>query len=172
VHDICCKIGEVVVAGGVRRSAMISLSDLDDKEMQTAKTGQFYFADPQRSMANNSAVYTRKPDAEQFMEEWLSLAKSHTGERGIFNRGSLAMQIPKRRKRLLGQKIFKIGTNPCGEILLQQRSSVTFPKWSPAPTIRLRRCSARSASRRSSAPISRPSPISLSFEGLEAELRY
>jgi ribonucleoside-diphosphate reductase alpha chain len=121
VHDICCKIGEVVVSGGVRRSAMISLSDLDDKEMQTAKTGQFYFADPQRSMANNSAVYTRKPDAEQFMEEWLSLAKSHTGERGIFNRGSLAMQIPKRRKRLLGQKIFKIGTNPCGEILLQPK---------------------------------------------------
>lgn len=121
VHDICCKIGEVVVAGGVRRSAMISLSDLDDKEMRDAKTGQFYFADPQRSMANNSAVYTRKPDAEQFMEEWLSLAKSHTGERGIFNRGSLAMQIPKRRKRLLGQKILKIGTNPCGEILLQPK---------------------------------------------------
>ncbi len=121
VHDICCKIGEVVVAGGVRRSAMISLSDLDDKEMQTAKTGQFYFTDPQRSMANNSAVYTRKPDAEQFMEEWLALAKSHTGERGIFNRGSLALQIPKRRKRLLGQKILKIGTNPCGEILLQPK---------------------------------------------------
>jgi len=121
VHDICCKIGEVVVAGGVRRSAMISLSDLDDKEMRDAKTGQFYFADPQRSMANNSAVYTRKPDAEQFMEEWLSLAKSHTGERGIFNRGSLAAQIPKRRARLLGQKILKIGTNPCGEILLQPK---------------------------------------------------
>ena len=121
VHDICCKIGEVVVAGGVRRSAMISLSDLDDAEMQAAKTGQFYFADPQRSMANNSAVYTRKPDAEQFMEEWLALAKSHTGERGIFNRGSLAMQIPKRRKRILGQKILKLGTNPCGEILLQPK---------------------------------------------------
>jgi ribonucleoside-diphosphate reductase alpha chain len=121
VHDICCKIGEVVVAGGVRRSAMISLSDLDDKEMRDAKTGQFYFADPQRSMANNSAVYTHKPDAEQFMEEWLSLAKSHTGERGIFNRGSLALQIPKRRKRLLGQKLLKIGTNPCGEILLQPK---------------------------------------------------
>ena len=121
VHDICCKIGEVVVAGGVRRSAMISLSDLDDKEMQAAKTGQFYFADPQRSMANNSAVYTRKPDAEQFMEEWLALAKSHTGERGIFNRGSLAMQIPNRRKRILGQKILKLGTNPCGEILLQPK---------------------------------------------------
>lgn len=121
VHDICCKIGEVVVAGGVRRSAMISLSDLDDPEMRMAKTGQFYFADPQRSMANNSAVYTRKPDAEQFMDEWLALAKSHTGERGIFNRGSLVYQIPKRRKRALGQKILKVGTNPCGEILLQPK---------------------------------------------------
>lgn len=121
VHDICCKIGEVVVAGGVRRSAMISLSDLDDPEMRAAKTGQFYFADPQRSMANNSAVYTRKPDAEQFMDEWLALAKSHTGERGIFNRGSLVYQIPKRRKRILGQKILKVGTNPCGEILLQPK---------------------------------------------------
>ncbi len=121
VHDICCKIGEVVVAGGVRRSAMISLSDLDDSEMRAAKTGQFYFADPQRSMANNSAVYTRKPDAEQFMDEWLALAKSHTGERGIFNRGSLVYQIPNRRKRLLGQKILKVGTNPCGEILLQPK---------------------------------------------------
>jgi len=121
VHDICCKIGEVVVAGGVRRSAMISLSDLDDQEMRTAKTGQFYFADPQRSMANNSAVYTRKPDAEQFMDEWLSLAKSRTGERGIFNRGSLVYQIPNRRKRALGQKILKVGTNPCGEILLQPK---------------------------------------------------
>jgi ribonucleoside-diphosphate reductase alpha chain len=121
VHDICCKIGEMVVAGGVRRSAMISLSDLDDKEMRDAKVGQFYFTDPQRSMANNSAVYTRKPDAEQFMEEWLALAKSHTGERGIFNRGSLTHQIPKRRARLLGKKILKVGTNPCGEILLQPK---------------------------------------------------
>lgn len=121
VHDICCKIGEVVVAGGVRRSAMISLSDVDDAEMQAAKAGQFYFAEPQRMMANNSAVYMHKPDAEQFMEEWLALAKSHTGERGIFNRGSLAVQIPKRRKRILGQKILKLGTNPCGEILLQPK---------------------------------------------------
>lgn len=121
VHDICCKIGEVVVAGGVRRSAMISLSDLDDIEMRGAKVGQFYYTDPQRSMANNSAVYTRKPDAEQFMEEWLALAKSHTGERGIFNRGSLIHQIPKRRARLLGKKILKVGTNPCGEILLQPK---------------------------------------------------
>ncbi len=121
VHDICCKIGEVVVAGGVRRSAMISLSDLDDAEMRNAKTGQFYFEDPQRTMANNSAVYTEKPTAEQFMDEWLALAKSHTGERGIFNRGSLPFQIPSRRKRILGKKIARIGTNPCGEILLQPK---------------------------------------------------
>ncbi len=121
VHDICCKIGEVVVAGGVRRSAMISLSDLDDGEMRDAKNGQFYFEDPQRSMANNSAVYMEKPTAEQFMEEWLALAKSHTGERGIFNRGSLPFQIPNRRKRVLGKKITRIGTNPCGEILLQPK---------------------------------------------------
>jgi ribonucleoside-triphosphate reductase (thioredoxin) len=121
VHDICCKIGEVVVAGGVRRSAMISLSDLDDGEMREAKTGQFYFEDPQRSMANNSAVYMEKPSAEVFMDEWLALAKSHTGERGIFNRGSLPFQIPNRRKRMLGRKINRIGTNPCGEILLQPK---------------------------------------------------
>ncbi len=121
VHDICCKIGEVVVAGGVRRSAMISLSDLDDSEMRSAKTGQFYFEDPQRTMANNSAVYMEKPTAEEFMDEWLALAKSHTGERGIFNRGSLPFQIPSRRKRILGRKIARVGTNPCGEILLQPK---------------------------------------------------
>ncbi|HVO28642.1 MAG TPA: ATP cone domain-containing protein [Candidatus Paceibacterota bacterium] len=121
VHDICCKVGEVVVSGGVRRSAMISLSDLDDSEMRAAKTGQFYYTEPQRSMANNSAVYTYKPSAEQFMEEWLALAQSHTGERGIFNRGSLVRQVPNRRKRVLGEKINKLGTNPCGEILLQPR---------------------------------------------------
>lgn len=121
VHDICCKIGEVVVAGGVRRSAMISLSDLDDPEMRNAKTGQFYFTQPQRSMANNSAVYTHKPDATEFLEEWLSLAKSGTGERGIFNRGSLVYQIPERRKKVLKDTINRLGTNPCGEILLQPK---------------------------------------------------
>lgn len=98
VHDICCKIGEVVVAGGVRRSAMISLSDLNDPDMRSAKNGQFYITEPQRSMANNSAVYTQKPLATQFLDEWLSLAKSGTGERGIFNRGGLVYQMPERRK--------------------------------------------------------------------------
>ncbi len=121
VHDICCKIGEIVVSGGVRRSAMISLSDLDDPEMRTAKTGQFYFTEPHRAMANNSAVYTEKPNSAQFLEEWISLAKSGTGERGIFNRGSLVYQMPERRKKILKNEISKIGTNPCGEILLQPK---------------------------------------------------
>lgn len=121
VHDICCKVGEIVVSGGVRRSAMISLSDLDDSEMRAAKTGQFYFNEPQRAMANNSAVYAEKPDSAQFLEEWISLAKSGTGERGIFNRGGLVYQMPKRRQKILRNEISKIGTNPCGEILLQPK---------------------------------------------------
>ncbi len=121
VHDICCKIGEVVVAGGVRRSAMISLSDLDDPEMRAAKTGQFYYTHPQRSMANNSAVYNEKPDATTFLEEWLSLAKSGTGERGIFNRGGLQYQLPERRKKAVKEMINHMGTNPCGEIILQPK---------------------------------------------------
>ncbi len=121
VHDICCKIGEVVVAGGVRRSAMISLSDLDDPDMRAAKTGQFWMTNPQRSMANNSAVYTERPSATQFLEEWLSLAKSGTGERGIFNRGGLATQLPARRVKFLKEAIQGVGTNPCGEIILQPK---------------------------------------------------
>jgi ribonucleoside-diphosphate reductase alpha chain len=121
VHDICCKIGEVVVSGGVRRSATISLSDLDDPEMRDAKMGQFYIAEPQRMMANNSAVYTEKPSAEQFLDEWLALVKSKTGERGIFNRGSLAKQIPERRRELLEDRVDTLGVNPCGEIILQPK---------------------------------------------------
>ncbi len=121
VHDICCKVGEIVVAGGVRRSAMISLSDLDDVEMRTAKTGQFWMTEPQRAMANNSAVYSEKPNSTTFMEEWLSLAKSRTGERGIFNRDGLSKQIPERRIKALRGDTSRIGTNPCGEILLQSK---------------------------------------------------
>jgi ribonucleoside-diphosphate reductase alpha chain len=121
VHDICCKIGEIVVSGGVRRSAMISISDLDDREMRSAKTGQFYIAEPQRMMANNSAVYTEKPGATQFLDEWLALAKSGTGERGIFNRGDIATQIPERRVKSLGKMIDRVGVNPCGEIILQPK---------------------------------------------------
>ncbi|MFA6273448.1 MAG: ATP cone domain-containing protein [Candidatus Paceibacterota bacterium] len=132
VHDIICMIGDCVVAGGVRRSAMISLSDFDDKEIRDSKKGQFYLTDPQRSLANNSAVYTQKPTNAEFLEEWLALAISGSGERGIFNRGGLSKQLPERRLKLLQQKhagYFSpdgtikgpIGPNPCGEILLQSK---------------------------------------------------
>jgi ribonucleoside-diphosphate reductase alpha chain len=121
VHDICCKISEIVVAGGVRRSAMISLSDLNDLEMRDAKNGQFYVTEPQRMMANNSAVYLEKPSATQFLEEWVALAKSGSGERGIFNRDGVQKQIPERRIKALKSNIEHIGTNPCGEIFLQPK---------------------------------------------------
>jgi len=121
VHDIVCKIGEVVVMGGVRRSALISLSDLDDDEMRHAKAGQFYLTDPQRSMANNSAVYNEKPSAAQFLDEWLSLAKSGTGERGIFNRDGLKTQLPKRRLKISGRYMQFFGLNPCAEIVLRPK---------------------------------------------------
>lgn len=121
VHDIICKIGEIVVAGGVRRSALISLSDLDDQEMRSAKMGQFYLTEPHRSMANNSAVYETKPTNQEFMDEWIALMKSGTGERGIFNRAGLAKTLPKRRLDMLHGYIDNLGTNPCGEIILQSK---------------------------------------------------
>ena len=121
VHDIICKIGEVVVMGGVRRTALISLSDLDDENMRGAKQGQFYLTEPQRSMANNSAVYLEKPSATEFLDEWISLAKSSTGERGIFNRGDLRRQIPERRWRAMGDHAETTGCNPCGEIILRSK---------------------------------------------------
>lgn len=121
VHDIICKIGEVVVMGGVRRSALISLSDLDDKEMKEAKNGQFYLTNPERSMANNSAVYNEKPSAEQFFDEWLNLVKGKSGERGIFNRGSLKKQLPARRLKIFEPDLRKSGINPCGEIILKSK---------------------------------------------------
>lgn len=121
VHDIVCKIGEIVVAGGVRRSALISLSDLDDTKMRLAKTGQFYLTEPQRSMANNSAVYNEKPPASLFLDEWIALAKSGTGERGIFNRGGLKSQLPKRRWKVFSKDVATCGTNPCGEIVLKSK---------------------------------------------------
>ncbi|MBI2096058.1 MAG: ribonucleoside-triphosphate reductase [Candidatus Taylorbacteria bacterium] len=132
IHDIICMIGDCVVAGGVRRSAMISLSDLDDGEIRDAKKGAFYLTDPHRSLANNSAVYLRKPTNEEFLEEWMALIKSRSGERGIFNRGSLAKQLPGRRLEVLkkhkgyldpsGESVIgHLGTNPCGEIILQSK---------------------------------------------------
>ena len=128
-HDIICKIGECVVAGGVRRSAMISLSDLDDSDLRDAKKGQFFLSDPHRSIANNSAVYTEKPTNEEFMDEWVALMKSHSGERGIFNRGGLMQQLPKRRLENWekagyvenGRVMQPAGTNPCGEIILKSK---------------------------------------------------
>jgi ribonucleoside-diphosphate reductase alpha chain len=129
-HDIICKIGECVVAGGVRRSAMISLSDLDDEAMRDAKKGAFYQTHPHRSIANNSAVYEEKPTNEEFMDEWVALMKSGSGERGIFNRGNLLNTLPERRIELLRKKykdvewageIGNLGTNPCGEIILQSK---------------------------------------------------
>ncbi len=128
-HDIICKIGEIVVAGGVRRSAMISLSDLEDEKIRDAKKGQFYLTEGQRSLANNSAVYMHKPTEAEFLDEWITLMKSGSGERGIFNRGSLPKQLPERRLKLWkedgiydGQTITGlIGTNPCGEIILQSK---------------------------------------------------
>ncbi|HEX8994237.1 MAG TPA: ATP cone domain-containing protein [Candidatus Paceibacterota bacterium] len=121
VHDIVCKIGEIVVAGGVRRSALISLSDLDDVEMREAKNGQFWLNNPQRSMANNSAVYNEKPTMEQFIDEWFNLVKSGSGERGIFNRGSLKRQLPARRWPLFKDDFWTSGLNPCGEIFLKSK---------------------------------------------------
>jgi ribonucleoside-triphosphate reductase len=128
-HDVICKIGECVVAGGVRRTAMISLSDLDDVEIRDAKKGQFFLTDPYRSVANNSAVYEVKPTNAELMDEWVALMKSGTGERGIFNRGSLDKTMPERRLKYLQKKygnkkngfIGQVGTNPCGEIILQSK---------------------------------------------------
>jgi len=130
VHDVVCKIGECVVAGGVRRTAMISLSDLDDVEMRDAKKGQFYMTDPHRSVANNSAVYEVQPTNAELMDEWVALMKSGSGERGIFNRGALAVTFPKRRTDYFKKIGFigedgvvrgSIGTNPCAEIILQSK---------------------------------------------------
>jgi len=115
-HDIMCKVAEVVVVGGVRRSAMISLSDLEDDKMRHAKTGQWWEANPQRALANNSAVYARRPDVGQFMDEWNSLYHSHSGERGIFNREAAQFQAGKNGRRDTEQEF---GTNPCSEIILR-----------------------------------------------------
>ncbi|MDX2127900.1 MAG: ATP cone domain-containing protein [Chloroherpetonaceae bacterium] len=121
VHDIICKIGEVVVMGGVRRSALISLSDLDDTEMRHAKDGAFYMSHPERSMANNSAIYNERPTVSEFLDEWLSLIKSGSGERGIFNRSTLLSQLPERRREKFERYLSTSGTNPCGEIILRSK---------------------------------------------------
>ncbi len=115
-HDILCKIGEVVVVGGVRRSAMISLSDLSDDRMAHAKAGNWWEGNAQRALANNSAVYTTKPSVGQFMREWSAIYESHSGERGIFNRYASQAQAARNGRRDPNQEW---GTNPCSEIILR-----------------------------------------------------
>ena len=115
-HDILCKIGEVVVVGGVRRSAMISLSDLQDDKMRNAKSGSWWEQNGQRALANNSATYEQKPDTSQFLHEWTSLYDSHSGERGIFSRAASVKQAAKNGRR---DPNYDFGTNPCSEIILR-----------------------------------------------------
>ena len=115
-HDIMCKIGEVVVVGGVRRSAMISLSNLSDDRMRHAKSGSWWENNPQRALANNSVSYTEKPDSLSFMREWMALVESGSGERGIFNRQASKVQAAKNGRR---DENYEFGTNPCSEIILR-----------------------------------------------------
>ena len=118
IHDIVCKIGEIVVVGGVRRSALISLSNLTDRRMREAKVGAWWEGNSQRALANNSVAYTEKPDAETFVEEWLSLIKSKSGERGIFSRVASQKQAAKWGRRVDN---LNYGTNPCSEIILRDK---------------------------------------------------
>ena len=115
-HDVMCKIGEVVVVGGVRRSAMISLSNLSDDRMRHAKAGEWWQANVQRALSNNSAVYTEKPEIGQFISEWLALYESKSGERGIFSRDA-SQKVAKRSGRR--DHTYEFGTNPCSEIILR-----------------------------------------------------
>ena len=115
-HDIMCKIGEVVVVGGVRRSAMISLSNINDIEMAAAKHGNWWEQNPQRSLSNNSVAYSRKPDMAQFIAEWKSLYDSKSGERGIYNVAAAQKQAAKYGRR---DSEVHYGTNPCSEIILR-----------------------------------------------------
>ena len=117
-HDIACKIAEVVVVGGVRRSALISLSNLSDDRMRHAKAGRWWESNVQRALANNSACYTEKPDMGIFMEEWKSLYESKSGERGIFNRQAAKDRAEKNGRR---DSNYEFGTNPCSEIILRDR---------------------------------------------------
>lgn len=117
VHDIICKVGDVVVVGGVRRSALISLSNLTDERMRHAKSGEWWKENPQRALANNSVAYTETPDVDIFLKEWLALIQSKSGERGIFNRAASQAQAAKNGRR----EPAEFGTNPCSEILLRSK---------------------------------------------------
>ena len=114
-HDIMCKVADIVVVGGVRRSALISLSNLTDERMRVAKSGQWWEGNGQRALANNSVCYTEKPDMEIFMKEWLSLVQSKSGERGIYNREAAIKMKPERREAA------DFGCNPCSEINLRSK---------------------------------------------------
>jgi ribonucleoside-diphosphate reductase alpha chain len=116
-HDIVCKVAEIVVVGGVRRSALISLSNLTDERMRDAKTGAWWNDNPQRALANNSVAYKEKPEIGTFLEEWVSLYKSKSGERGIFNRQAAQKTVAKLGDRR--DPNYEFGTNPCSEIILR-----------------------------------------------------
>ena len=116
-HDIMCKIAEIVVVGGVRRSALISLSNLTDERMRKAKSGQWWLDNNQRALSNNSVVYTERPDVNIFLKEWMSLIESKSGERGIFNRVAAKKQVEKLGDRR--DNNYNFGTNPCSEIILR-----------------------------------------------------
>ena len=116
-HDIVCKVAEIVVVGGVRRSALISLSNLTDERMRDAKTGAWWNDNPQRALANNSVAYKEKPEIGTFMDEWVSLYKSKSGERGIFNRAAAQKTVAKLGDRR--DPNYEFGTNPCSEIILR-----------------------------------------------------
>jgi ribonucleoside-diphosphate reductase alpha chain len=118
-HDIVCKIAEIVVVGGVRRSALISLSNLTDERMRDAKSGAWWNENPQRALANNSVAYKEKPEIGIFMDEWVSLYKSKSGERGIFNRLAAQKTVAKLGERR--DSSYEFGTNPCSEIILRDR---------------------------------------------------
>lgn len=115
-HDLVCKVADIVVVGGVRRSALISLSNLSDDRMRVAKSGQWWVDNGQRALANNSAVYTEKPDMETFLEEWLALIQSKSGERGIFNRRAAKKKAAEFDRR---DPNHEFGLNPCGEVILR-----------------------------------------------------
>ena len=115
-HDLCCKIAQIVVVGGVRRSALISLSNLSDDRLRRAKTGEWHHANPQRTLSNNSACYTETPDFIAYLEEWKSLYESFSGERGFFSRVASQKQAERNGRR---DATYDFGTNPCSEIILR-----------------------------------------------------
>jgi ribonucleoside-triphosphate reductase len=131
-HDVVCKIAEIVVVGGVRRAALISLSNLSDDRMRAAKHGQWWTTEPQRALANNSACYTEKPDIGVFMDEWKALYESKSGERGIFNRASAVKMAEKNGRR--NTENYDFGTNPCSEIILRNREFCNLSEVVVRPT--------------------------------------